>query len=324
LYQHKCVVVAPEWISEATRKDRLPESFYLISDDFPRYVEDVSLGRSVGYLARSSSSSAATLMMEGAMPELEDSPQNRTSPTRGPSLVSRTSPSKSTLSGSPLKAKSLVDDVHSSSEEEVMDYMTPQDEEKGAHDDDDRYYHEDNQRLRAESQHQEEVENDSDVSEAEKIQREFSSSSSAQHPPQHKLSSGDGSWIERAKSSLACQSMLTDNDKRRPVNRNQYITDKLERLGKIYAAKGDKWRPVAYKKAVNIIERQPKTLLVEDLPSLRRIRGIGRRIVDKIEEIIRTGELKRLQVMEMDPSVKSLELFGKIWGVGAATAQAVS
>ncbi|KAG7281976.1 hypothetical protein CRUP_003034 [Coryphaenoides rupestris] len=91
-------------------------------------------------------------------------------------------------------------------------------------------------------------------------------------------------------------------------NFNKHITDKLEMLAKAYTHKGDKWRALGYSKAVNALKSYHKP-----------ITGIGKRMADKIDEIMESGHLRKLD--NIGEAVPVLELFTNIWGAGAKTAQ---
>lgn len=111
-------------------------------------------------------------------------------------------------------------------------------------------------------------------------------------------------------SSFSCSSTA-------PINHNSIITEKLEILKESYAAIGDKWRVLGYQKAISALKKHHKQ--VESGKEAEEIRGIGKQLADKIEEIITTGNLRKI---EQEPSdVKVLKLFGGIFGAGPATAK---
>jgi len=53
---------------------------------------------------------------------------------------------------------------------------------------------------------------------------------------------------------------------------------------------------------------------VKDLPT------IGKSLKDHINEIVTTGKLSKLEHFENDEKVRTISLFGEVWGVGPATA----
>lgn len=99
---------------------------------------------------------------------------------------------------------------------------------------------------------------------------------------------------------------------------NENIIKTLEEMRSIYEMQGDAWRAHGYKKAVAQLKRLPEINSVEQVA---HIRGIGKRLRNKIGEIIETGNLKKLKYLNDDPKTQSLLEVGKIWGVGSKTAE---
>ncbi|XP_061889129.1 DNA polymerase lambda isoform X1 [Entelurus aequoreus] len=100
-------------------------------------------------------------------------------------------------------------------------------------------------------------------------------------------------------------------------NFNKHLTDKLELLAKAYTHQGDKWRALGYSKAVNALKSYHKTVTSYQEACL--IPGIGKRMADKIDEIMESGHLRKLD--HIGEAVPVLELFTNIWGAGAKTSQ---
>ncbi|NWR67510.1 DPOLL polymerase, partial [Bucorvus abyssinicus] len=100
-------------------------------------------------------------------------------------------------------------------------------------------------------------------------------------------------------------------------NHNQYITEKLEVLAKAYSVQGDKWRALGYSKAINALKSYHKP--VTSYQEACKIPGIGKRMAEKILEILESGHLRKLD--HISESVPILELFSNIWGAGVKTAQ---
>ncbi|XP_053711919.1 DNA polymerase lambda-like isoform X1 [Synchiropus splendidus] len=101
-------------------------------------------------------------------------------------------------------------------------------------------------------------------------------------------------------------------------NHNKHLTDKLEQLAKAYTHQGDRWRALGYSKAVNALKSYHKP--VTSYQEACQIPGIGKRMADKIDEIMESGHLRKLD--NIGEAVPVLELFTNIWGAGAKTAQA--
>lgn len=100
-------------------------------------------------------------------------------------------------------------------------------------------------------------------------------------------------------------------------NHNKHITDKLELLAKAYTHQGDRWRALGYSKAVIALKSYHKP--ITSYQEACQIPGIGKRMADKIDEIMESGHLRKLD--HFGEAVPVLELFTNIWGAGAKTAQ---
>ncbi|XP_045710576.1 DNA polymerase lambda [Phyllostomus hastatus] len=100
------------------------------------------------------------------------------------------------------------------------------------------------------------------------------------------------------------------------TNHNAHITEKLEVLAKAYSVQGDKWRALGYAKAINALKSFHKP--VASYQEACSIPGIGKRMAEKITEILESGHLRKLD--HISDSVPVLELFSNIWGAGTKTA----
>ncbi|NP_998408.1 DNA polymerase lambda [Danio rerio] len=100
-------------------------------------------------------------------------------------------------------------------------------------------------------------------------------------------------------------------------NHNKHLTDKLEPLAKAYTHTGDKWRALGYSKAINALKSYHKP--ITSYEEACKIPGIGKRMADKIMEIMESGHLRKLD--HIGEEVPVLEMFTNIWGAGAKTAQ---
>jgi len=95
---------------------------------------------------------------------------------------------------------------------------------------------------------------------------------------------------------------------------NQLIISELEKLCAFSETEGDKNRHFAYRKAIASIRSFDKEIKnVEDVDHLP---GIGEKIKDKINEIIRTGALRKTKIIGNDQRLRTIELLKGIWGVG--------
>ncbi|KAI0726960.1 hypothetical protein C8Q72DRAFT_925894 [Fomitopsis betulina] len=101
---------------------------------------------------------------------------------------------------------------------------------------------------------------------------------------------------------------------------NQDVIDKLHELKEVHKAKmgdEDKWRVYAYDKAIRALRSYPTR--IRSLEEARAIKGVGDRTAQKIIEILKTGELRRI-AYEKTEDVAVINLFQGIYGVGRHTA----
>jgi DNA polymerase IV len=95
----------------------------------------------------------------------------------------------------------------------------------------------------------------------------------------------------------------------------------IEILGKMadhYAKMHDQWRANSYRKGISVLKKQSNK--VTTAKEAVKLPFIGQRLADKIEEIVRTDSLRRLEATKEDQIDKSLSLFMGIYGVGISTA----
>ncbi|TFK07012.1 DNA polymerase lambda [Platysternon megacephalum] len=126
-------------------------------------------------------------------------------------------------------------------------------------------------------------------------------------------SSGSCTTVPPAAGKWVC-AQSSDSKKE---NHNWHITEKLEVLGKAYTVQGDKWRALGYSKAINALKSYHKP--VTSYQEACQIPGIGKRMAEKILEILESGHLRKLD--HISESVAVLEVFSNIWGAGVKTAQ---
>jgi len=81
----------------------------------------------------------------------------------------------------------------------------------------------------------------------------------------------------------------------------------------------DTWRPISYRRAINTLKRQKHKIMFAS--EAIKLPGIGTRLADKIEEIVRTDQLRRLEYAKLDPSDQYLKLFLGVYGAGMQKAQ---
>ncbi|CAD5312318.1 DNA polymerase lambda [Arabidopsis thaliana] len=104
----------------------------------------------------------------------------------------------------------------------------------------------------------------------------------------------------------------------KPPDLNRNITEIFGKLINIYRALGEDRRSFSYYKAIPVIEKFPTR--IESVDQLKHLPGIGKAMRDHIQEIVTTGKLSKLEHFETDEKVRTISLFGEVWGVGPATA----
>ncbi|KAK3179608.1 hypothetical protein K4F52_008939 [Lecanicillium sp. MT-2017a] len=102
-------------------------------------------------------------------------------------------------------------------------------------------------------------------------------------------------------------------------NPNERTIAILQRMHAYYERVSDQWRTIAYRKAMATLKRQPTKVTTEE--EAVRLPGIGRRLAQKIEEIVMTDGLRRLEYAEQDDTDEVLKLFLGIYGVGPRLAR---
>lgn len=101
-------------------------------------------------------------------------------------------------------------------------------------------------------------------------------------------------------------------------NPNARTIEVLQQMSDYYTRVMDTWRSRGYRLAISTLKRQAKKITTAE--EARTLPHIGYRIADKIEEIVTTDSLRRLENAEKEPVDETLQLFLKIYGVGYAQA----
>nr|GME13616.1 DNA polymerase lambda isoform X1 [Ipomoea batatas] len=104
----------------------------------------------------------------------------------------------------------------------------------------------------------------------------------------------------------------------KPPDLNRNVTEIFGKLVDIYRALGDDWRSFSYYKSIPVIEKLPYK--IESADQVKHLPGIGKSMQEHILEIVNTGKLSKLEHFEKDEKVRTISLFGEVWGIGPATA----
>ena len=103
-------------------------------------------------------------------------------------------------------------------------------------------------------------------------------------------------------------------------NPNSRTIEVLSEMLKYYEQTKDQWRSIAYRKAISALRREKGPVLTAE--EALAIPSIGRRLANKIEEIVLTNRLRRLESTNLELHTDALRLFLKIYGVGYRQATA--
>ncbi|XP_026707062.1 DNA polymerase lambda isoform X1 [Athene cunicularia] len=155
---------------------------------------------------------------------------------------------------------------------------------------------------------------DSEGEDASVTQGDLEALISGRYPVKSSEETSDSS---SAMAQPASKWVCAQSSNSKKENHNQCITEKLEVLAKAYSVQGDKWRALGYSKAINALKSYHKP--VTSYQEACKIPGIGKRMAEKILEILESGHLRKLD--HISESVPVLELFSNIWGAGVKTAQ---
>lgn len=120
------------------------------------------------------------------------------------------------------------------------------------------------------------------------------------------------SWQQR----FACmQKHNVNSDLKSPNSRTIEV---LQQMLDYYERTADHWRVIAYHKAISALRRQPNRIVTRT--QARVITGIGPRLADKIEEIVFTNRLRRLENANCSPEDLILQKFLGVYGAGVSQA----
>lgn len=130
---------------------------------------------------------------------------------------------------------------------------------------------------------------------------------------------------KRPKKSKASKSRVEDNfvcsrggttDKSGGPNARTIAV--LQQMLDYYIRTNDHWRILGYRRGINTLSMQPEKVTTAE--EAIQLPFIGPRLSSKIEEIVNTDRLQRLEHAQNDPKSKVLQLFLGIYGVGLSIA----
>jgi DNA polymerase IV len=91
-------------------------------------------------------------------------------------------------------------------------------------------------------------------------------------------------------------------------NPNARTIEVLEQMGHYYDRVGDHWRTIAYRKAVAVLRKQSVKIITKE--DALRLPCVGERLAEKIEEIVWTNKLRRLDNALIDPADQLMQIYG--------------
>ena len=140
--------------------------------------------------------------------------------------------------------------------------------------------------------------------------RPASSKSLASSRPQDDFTAHKRQKLNTSTFSCMTGGSLTTPD----AGPNSRTVSILQEMADYYTRINDTWRPIAYRKAINTLKRQPVKIITS--AEAVKLPNVGQRLADKIEEIVLTDRLRRLETTKTDPADETLRLFLGIYGVG--------
>ncbi|KAF8475599.1 putative DNA polymerase POL4 [Kalaharituber pfeilii] len=117
----------------------------------------------------------------------------------------------------------------------------------------------------------------------------------------------------------AFQCMYKHDGQSKDQNPNQRTIDVLSEMQKYYELVGDHWRSLSYRKAIATLKKQTTKIVFAE--EAHKLPFVGERLAKKIEEIVFTNHLKRLEYANLEPHDALLKLFMGIYGAGPVQAR---
>ena len=103
----------------------------------------------------------------------------------------------------------------------------------------------------------------------------------------------------------------TENPNLRTIQILQQMSDYYDRMN-------DHWRTTAYRRVIAALRKEDRKIATKE--EALAIPFIGQRLAAKIEEIVWTDKLRRLDNTTLEPNDRSLQMFLNIYGVGYSQA----
>lgn len=130
--------------------------------------------------------------------------------------------------------------------------------------------------------------------------------------PKSKTKSKKGSFARSWQGNFSCMSKHDGAGKSEYPNAR--TIEVLQQMADYYDRTQDHWRLNAYRKAITALRKQDHKITTEE--EAFAVPFIGQRLAAKIEEIVWTDKLRRLENTALEPNDEVLQTFLKIYGVG--------
>ncbi|PYI25248.1 hypothetical protein BP00DRAFT_431443 [Aspergillus indologenus CBS 114.80] len=159
------------------------------------------------------------------------------------------------------------------------------------------------------------LDSEDEKSTAETSDSEASDSGESQ-PKKRKTSARRSEAQSDWQQNFVC--MQKHDSKANAENANNRTIAVLQQMLDYYDRSGDQWRTLAYRKAISALRKQPKKIATRS--QALSLPGIGTRLADKIEEIVFTNRLRRLENANSTPEDRILQEFLGVYGAGVSQA----
>lgn len=159
---------------------------------------------------------------------------------------------------------------------------------------------------------------DSDDESADSRPSSSSADDSSDEKPVKLLKQSSKAIFQSWQSNFQC--MHEHTGKASIDNPNARTIEVLEQMCAYYDRTQDHWRTIAYRKGIASLRKQ--TSKISTAEAAQRLPFVGARLAAKIEEIVWTNRLSRLDaaLADQDPAAAALQTFLGIYGVGFAQA----
>ncbi|KAI5839794.1 hypothetical protein DFP73DRAFT_560279 [Morchella snyderi] len=123
---------------------------------------------------------------------------------------------------------------------------------------------------------------------------------------------GNSKWQDKF------QCMHANDGKQQEGNPNARTIAILSEMQKYYEMTKDQWRSISYRKGISALRKQTKKICTAD--EARKLPMIGESLAKKIEEIVETDRLRKLEYAQLESGDVALKLFLGVYGVGPSIA----